>query len=66
MGRLSISLLSMAWLIKYSLQTRLAILNDIHLNLTYHMGCSFPHCYDDGQYSFDSPHSLMDLIIDDL
>jgi Calcineurin-like phosphoesterase len=45
---------------------RLAILNDIHLNLTYEYTCGFPFCYDQGIYGVDAPTALFDTILDDL
>ena len=45
---------------------RIALLNDIHLNLTYNLQCHFPLCYDLGRYDYDSPAALLDLMFDDL
>ena len=46
---------------------RIAILNDIHLNLTYDYGCTFPSlCYDHGMYGLDPPAQLLDTMMDDL
>ena len=44
----------------------MALLNDIHMNLTYNEDCTFPYCYSDGKYGMDSPSTLVDFIIDDL
>jgi len=45
---------------------RIAILNDVHLNLTYDYGCSFPFCYDHGMYGLDPPSQLLDTLLDDM
>ena len=45
---------------------RIAILNDVHLNLTYDYGCSFPFCYDNGMYGLDPPSQLVDTLLDDM
>jgi hypothetical protein len=45
---------------------RIAILNDVHLNLTYDYGCSFPFCYDHGMYGLDPPSQLVDTLLDDM
>lgn len=45
---------------------RIAILNDVHLNLTDTSDCRFPYCYDNGQYNLDSPSGLLDTMLEDL
>ena len=45
---------------------RIAILNDVHLNLTYDYGCSFPFCYDNGMYGLDPPSQLLDTLLEDM
>ena len=45
---------------------RIAIINDVHLNLTYDYGCSFPFCYDHGMYGLDSPSQLVETLLDDM
>lgn len=47
---------------------RLAILNDIHLNLTYDNTCTWlqPFCYDHGKYELDPPPALLDTILADM
>jgi hypothetical protein len=48
-----------------SAKTRVAILNDIHLNHTYDFPCG-TICYDLGSHGYDSPPALIDTILDDL
>ena len=48
------------------LSLRLGIMNDVHLNLTYNQGCTFPFCYDGGEYGFDSASTLVDTLLDDM
>ena len=45
---------------------RLAIFNDIHLNITYDLPCGFPSCNNLGKYNFNSPAALVEAILDDL
>ncbi len=58
--------LSLATFLGSSSGVRIAILNDVHLNLTYDYGCTFPFCYDRGMYGLDSPALLLDTILDDM
>lgn len=48
-----------------SAKTRVAILNDIHLNQTYDFPCG-AICYDRGSHGYDSPPALVDTILDDI
>lgn len=45
---------------------RLALINDIHLNLTYAEPCSLPLCKDMGMYFNDAPIELLDTILNDI
>ncbi len=44
---------------------KFALINDIHLNLTYDQGCGFV-CYDRGNYGSDSPALLFDTVLENI
>ena len=44
---------------------KLALINDIHLNLTYDQGCGIL-CYDRGNYGSDSPSLLFDTVLQNI
>ena len=44
---------------------KLALINDIHLNLTYDQGCSIG-CYDRGNYGLDTPALLFDTVLENI
>ena len=44
---------------------KLALINDIHLNLTYDQGCGIL-CYDRGNYGSDSPALLFDTVLQNI
>ena len=45
---------------------RLAIFNDVHLNMAYDLTCGFPSCNDLGKYNFNPPAALIDALLMDL
>jgi hypothetical protein len=44
---------------------KLALINDIHLNLTYDQGCGII-CYDRGNYGLDTPALLFDTVLENI
>lgn len=44
---------------------KFALINDIHLNLTYDQGCGIM-CYDRGNYGSDTPALLFDTVLENI
>ncbi len=49
----------------YTHALKFALINDLHLNLTYDGDCRLM-CYDKGSYGTDPPAALIDTILEDI
>ena len=45
---------------------RVAIFNDVHIDINYTPACGWPLCYDLGKYNMNSPTTLVETLLKDL